>query len=246
MNKRAYVVEFLGLPGSGKSYIADHLKAALRERGLRAISPGATVTRRPAPIRVPLKFLLALIFSLRHPLRAWTVVDKIRRMRQESRGDYASATMNLLFVLGVYHRYRYRPVVLLFDQGFAQGLVTLLYGAGNRLRYGLLSWLPCPDMEIEVDASRELVGRRLASRGRPDGAPRQSRVEADSEAALQAALSRTEEAITAVKLTPWYSGIAALEQVSGEASGEKLAAQTGEIVDRIASAWETRESEGRG
>lgn len=238
MNKRAYVVEFLGLPGSGKSYIADHLKAALRERGLRAISPGATVTRRPAPIRVPLKFLLALIFSLRHPLRAWAVVDKIRRMHQESPGDYASATMNLLFVLGVYHRYRYRPVVLLFDQGFAQGLVTLVYAAHNRLRHGLLSWLPRPDMEVEVEARRELLTRRLASRGGPEGEARQSRVESSAEEGLQAGLSRTEAAITAVKLTPWYWGIPAMEYVSGEASGDKLATQVDEIVERIGSKWE--------
>ena len=247
--KSAFVVEFLGLPGSGKSYIADLIKGELRARGVRAISPGATVTRRPACIRVPLKFILALLFTALHPIRGWKAVDKIRRMRQASPGDYASALMNLLFVLGVYYRYRRRPVVLLFDQGFAQGLVTILYAADNRIRHGLLSWLPRPDMEVEVEASRELVAQRLGARGRPEGEARQSRVEAGGEVALQAALSRTVAAITTVKLTPWYWEIQAIEHVSGESSGPeseaRLAAHIDEIVDRIASAWETRDGDWR-
>ncbi|MFP4427408.1 MAG: hypothetical protein ACLFPP_13220, partial [Spirochaetaceae bacterium] len=71
-------------------------------------------------------------------------------------------------------------------------------------------------------------------RGAPGGEARQSRVEGSSEGALAASLARAEELMTTVKLTPWYWEIPAIEHVSGEASGQKLATEIEAIVDRVA------------
>jgi len=126
------VVEFIGLPGSGKSTIAHAVADLLRLRGAAVSEPtwrNDHASRQPS--RTLRKAALALAASARDPRRAGDVVQWIAESAQPTMRERMMLTLNALYVAEAASRCAQMPGIHIFDQGLLQQLWSLLYQAGN-------------------------------------------------------------------------------------------------------------------
>lgn len=209
----AIVIEFFGSPGSGKSYIAKLCEPMLLDADRSVKSPTASITRLPSGFRSAAKVFWAALFGLRHPVRAMMLVITVARLSQHSKRDLYSAVLNLLYLSGLRHRYARRAQIVLFDQGFAQALVSVLYAAKSDTIESLAALLPRPDMVVSVNASSEVALQRLTSRR-----TRQSRVETGGIEALQRA-KRCEEIVRGMD---WFKATRTHVTIENNGSQEEL------------------------
>jgi len=172
------VIEFVGLPGSGKSTIAKLVHENLAQKGMKVESPTYHVThelgggRRKAE-----KFVSAMTFILSSPGLAWSFLAFICSTKQARASDTAKLWLHMAFLAGVIRDRN--NCYLLLDQGPVQGCASVGYRAQvpvnwNRAlsileRGGLLA-----DVVIVVDTTPETALRRLSGR-----TIRQSRAEGD-------------------------------------------------------------------
>ncbi|MGD9704282.1 MAG: hypothetical protein AB7Q42_18535 [Acidimicrobiia bacterium] len=173
--RRSTIVEFSGIPGAGKSFLAHELAAALAADGqlvdepLSVVSPQLRTSRRA--IR---KLWLAALEALREPVAAAGIAVAIARSGQSTR-DLVHRVQNWLVVRALYRRSRSRPGTHVFDQGIVQELCSI--GYRGRWQACLEAAAPgrrdlAPDVIVRVATPVGTATRRLAARS---GA--QSRVE---------------------------------------------------------------------
>ncbi len=227
-SKRSLVIEFFGLPGSGKSYAALRVCSALRDRGVRVIMPIATITRAPLPIRIPIKSVLAFLFAVLHLPTAFRVMHGVRESRQRSLHDAVSVAFNVFFVLGVLRRYQHRRVVLVFDQGTVQAVVSVLYSARSRPPERLVSVLPPPDVLLHMTADHATIVDRLRSR-----TVRQSRVESD----VLSGIMRTQRRVRLIERSDWYAGVRCVIPLQGDLDEGHTGRAIETVTERILCEW---------
>ena len=191
---RGVLVEFIGLPGSGKSTIAHALADLLRDRGEPVSEPtwhNDHASRRP--MRALRKASLALSASMRDRARARELVDWVRNSRQPTTRETVKLVVNALYLAEATERCARAQGVHIFDQGLLQELWSVLY----RARQNENLERRCADQMVMcgarlnvviVDAPLGVLQRRLEAR--TQGASRLERHLRDSgpHAALQRAV----------------------------------------------------------
>jgi thymidylate kinase len=167
--RRGLVVELCGLPGAGKSTLADALISELGSRGhavrsgASTIAPTVRATRR---ILVKASFVLAE--TVAHPKFSAACIAAIARTRQPTFADLLRCSVQWIVTQRLLRAARRGPGVHVVDEGVLQVLWSIgLRGnpesvlhtvASSQVRAG-------PDLVIVVTAPLEVVGERLASRG---------------------------------------------------------------------------------
>lgn len=142
------IIELFGLPGSGKTALAEAMKAH-----------GAILI--PMPSRARLLFD-AGVFWLSHPLLACRLFIHIM-MRAPRDVRYALFVNGFLGYAARYRRARALSragAVAVLDQGFLQLLISL-----GELPLALLESLPKPDLLVAVEADVSVREARMAARG---------------------------------------------------------------------------------
>lgn len=180
-----YVVEFCGLPGSGKSRLARTVVARLRLRGvpttdvMARLGPDAT-----RPTRIARK-LGAVGRGMIEPGSAALVAQIALRSGQDDLRDRIARPANLLVVRHAIRDAHRRPGVHVFDQGPRQEWWSAALRANRERVLGMAASDPAEtaDLLVRVDAPVELLADRLAAR-----ATRQSRLEAVDSSRLRAEL----------------------------------------------------------
>lgn len=179
------IVEFSGIPGAGKSYLARHLADALVSAGtsvdepLLLVSPHLGWSRRGFR-----KLRLAALETIGHPVSSARLVVAVAGSGQSPR-DFVHRSQNWLVVRSLVRRCRRRPGVHIFEQGIVQELCSIGY---------LGRWHAClevaapgrddlaPDVIVRVTVPCAVAKQRLAARG-----GHQSRIEVlDDQAQTQA------------------------------------------------------------
>jgi hypothetical protein len=188
------VVEFVGLPGVGKSHATRLVAAGLAAVGTPARSSALRINHELGRSRrVLLKAGMCAVEALGRPRRAARVGRALIRSGQQSRVDVLRLLYNWLFLVGLLRRARTRPVVELMDEGIYQLLWSIGFAGDERVirdnsstfLEGPPSAMPMPDVVVVVEAPLELIQARLASRK-----SRAGRVDRMDDAERQAALLR--------------------------------------------------------
>ena len=122
-------VEFLGLPGCGKSYFSHKVADALRGEGYKIIEPSWELDHIYGRWgRAMKKSIMALLFTLKCPKIA-KEIKRIIRNCGISRLDGSRFERNILYK--AYLLTQRRKVILFFDEGLSQAAVSLSINGGK-------------------------------------------------------------------------------------------------------------------
>lgn len=180
------IVELVGLPGAGKTKLAEALEAR-----------GATVVRGGSPIRL---LMNTLLFACKHPFLSLSLTASL--FRHAPAGMRYSLYMNGYLVSASKweqaQRLSRRGKTAVIDQGHMQLIVSL-----PSLPQRLISRLPKPDILAVVDAPAAVRGKRMQERGRIPritlGEREMLRWERSAEAALARAMPSLRRCVAEVR-----------------------------------------------
>jgi hypothetical protein len=172
---RSVVVEFVGVPGAGKSTLAERAAAQLRALGVPVHLHAHPAAPDPAPrsrlekyLRYT-KYLPAFVaVGCRHPAFAARTTSCVLRSGQRSLWDAAKVLHNLFRMTRLLRRCRRRHGVHLVDQGVLQSLWAVAYSAGSSRPDTLprlaSAFVALPDVAVVVKAPAPVLRGRLVER----------------------------------------------------------------------------------
>jgi len=166
------LIEFLGLPGCGKSTLSRLVADLLMEQ--RVVVEETTYNldhRRRKLGRQRAKLTHVVSFVARNPRSAFGNLVAIAVTQQASLADMRKVSLNWLYILSVAARRRSPTAVTILDQGIGQAMWSIGFAAQ---RASWLDLLPTkvqqatamPDLVVHVRADFATIGDRLAARKR--------------------------------------------------------------------------------
>ncbi len=167
--KGSLIVEFVGLPGVGKSTLSRRTAATIASDHPRVTEPISRIENRSGPSRILSKGRYAAEHTLRHPRTAIDGLRTIRETEQPTTIDFVRVVFNFQYVAGVVTRGRSTAGITLLDQGPYQALWSI--GLRSPVDWSdlfdrfenPLSRI-APDLVVLVEADTETIADRLRSR----------------------------------------------------------------------------------
>jgi hypothetical protein len=166
------LIEFFGLPGSGKSTISRLVADLLLKRGLAVEEITYNLDHgRSHAERLLVKLSHLLRYAAAHPRCAFSGLVAVAVTRQASLHDLCKSVFNWMFIASLASRKRSSNSITLLDQGIAQALWSVGFAARREASLDLL-WAEAkraalrPDLVICVRADFQTIGDRLAARER--------------------------------------------------------------------------------
>jgi broad-specificity NMP kinase len=170
-------VEFLGLPGAGKSGVSRRVGEILQGEGIRVVETAYELTHRSgvAARRFRKSAFIAREIVLR-PMDSARSARAIVATKQNTTSDLVGAVSNWLLVSNLLRDDGRVPAIHLLDEGIFQALWSVGFGAAvddlTLVSQAVGTAFPVPDVVVIVNASLATVEQRLRCRGM-----RQSRLE---------------------------------------------------------------------
>jgi len=164
------LVEFFGLPGSGKSTMSRCVADFVRTHGLYVDETTYEIDHRHRAVaRWALKATRILLFAVAHPSRALSGFAAVLSTDQSTWTDLGKSLFNWLFVMSIASRKRLHGRVTILDQGLAQALWSVDFAARQRACFDrMLASVQQPaikpDLVIYVRTNLRSVGSRLSAR----------------------------------------------------------------------------------
>ncbi len=162
------VIEFLGVPGVGKTTLARRLAADLQTHGYRAAFVGMD---SPAELGRWAKLLRHLgeiaPYLIAEPRQAWRALALLRHFPQPGLAASLSQLRYWLRTMALARRWAGAAEVAILDQGYFQGLFSWALPCGDldpRVLAAALEVMPRPQLLVVVTASTEVVRARLRGR----------------------------------------------------------------------------------
>jgi energy-coupling factor transporter ATP-binding protein EcfA2 len=199
------VVEFVGMPGSGKSTIAHAAAGLLRADGHEVSEPTWTIDRLPsANDRRLSKLRVAAIEGLSRPGSTLAGAGAVLATSQSNPAGYPSGIVNWTYLAGLYRNAARHPGITLFDQGVLQAIWSVVYGSESRRGLAVESWvtlarerLTAESLAVFVEADDATIRSRLARRS--ESRSRLGASMARSEAEAERAIARGRDALDYVE-----------------------------------------------
>lgn len=166
------LIEFFGLPGSGKSTLSRHVASLLRARGHHVVETTYNLDHCSQGIgRLWAKSGHVARYTMINPYRAASDLAGVVASHQTATADLAKSAFNWMFISALASHPRSPDRVTLLDQGLAQAMWSIALAARRKSWLRLVSSEPsrralCPDMIIHIRAALPTIGERLASRKR--------------------------------------------------------------------------------
>jgi thymidylate kinase len=169
MKREWAVIEFVGLPGSGKSTLSRRVAEILQGQGLRVEQPTYVVDHEMQTWeRYLRKFWLVSTEVILHPLQAIGSVRAILGTRQASASDFVGVTTNWLFMSSLLRRAELREGVHIFDEGLINALWSIGFSASSggtsRILGALAGQRMTPVVTVLIEADIATVKNRLVQR----------------------------------------------------------------------------------
>ena len=140
--RRSAVIEFIGLPGVGKSTLSHRVAEMLQQRGWRVEQPTYSVDHEMRTWeRLLLKLQRVSAEAIFHPAGAVRSVRAILATGQASAADFISVTVNWLFMSSLLRKADRRTGVHIFDEGPLNALWSIAFSAGSASTAGILGEL---------------------------------------------------------------------------------------------------------
>lgn len=169
MARRSLTVEFLGLPGAGKSGVSRRVAELIEGQGIRVVETAYELTHRTG---VGARRLIKTAHIARELARA--PIDSARTTRaiiatkQRKTSDLVGAVSNWLFVSNLLRGPGGPSAIQLLDEGLFQALWSVGFGAEvddlPSVARALGPSSPIPDVVVIVNANLATVETRLRSR----------------------------------------------------------------------------------
>jgi hypothetical protein len=166
------LIEFFGLPGTGKSTMSRVVVDLVLKRGLVVDEITYDLDHR----RPPIERLLAKIAHLAryfaaHPCRGLSDLVRIAATRQATLLDLAKSIFNWMFIASIAAQKRSPHRIVILDQGVAQAMWSIGFAAQDEKSLEKLvtearGAAPRPDLIVHVRAKWQTIGDRLATRER--------------------------------------------------------------------------------
>lgn len=151
MDKDANIlVEFVGLPASGKTTIAERL--CLQNENFKNITPQRAkfkVKRKETILR----HFSALNYLVKNPVFSYRLLSIIRNSEQISIDDIRATYVNLLYKLNIYRKVTSEHINVM-DEGLLHALMSIVITAKNREK--LVEKLK-QDFRINIKADRWII-----------------------------------------------------------------------------------------
>lgn len=169
------ILDFYGMPGSGKSTISHMLAEQIREKGYSVIEPSWTLDNKESSIkRILKKLLLAVAYEICHPL----VIKKTMGCAG-SNGTSAKQQFKLWVNLAYTMNYESRKKgadFMIMDEGIAQGIVSLFTGASeleydkcySYLKNKIYSTITFVYINIDTETALQRLEKRGTKKSRVD------------------------------------------------------------------------------
>lgn len=169
MVRGGLLVEFLGLPGVGKSTISHQVAEILRKEGISVAEPTYVLAHKTRThTRILKKSAHAIWGTLCRPSRACLLASVVVASRQRSIGDSARTLFNCLFLSSLMRRCEQAGGIYLFDQGMFQALWSIGFHADDRAfvnsLHKLCNVILLPAVIVLVEAPVESIKQRLTGR----------------------------------------------------------------------------------
>jgi hypothetical protein len=192
------LIEFFGLPGSGKSTLSRRVGQLLRAQGLGVDEATYDLDHRRRRLeRLLAKSTCLARYAAADPRHALRDLVRVASTRQATPLDLGKSIFNWMFISSLVSRERSPARIVLLDQGIAQAVWSVAYAARRECWLDLLpadggAVAHKPDLIIQVRADFRTVGDRLTVRE-----VRASRMDAlgRDQRALQRAAARGEAVI---------------------------------------------------
>ena len=166
------LIEFLGLPGCGKSTLSRSLADLMVEQRFVVDETTYDLDHRRRKLgRQCAKLAYLFPFAARNPNRVLSNLLAIARTRQSSLADLRRAGFNWVFILSVVARKQSPSIIRVLDQGIAQAIWSIGFAAQSGSWLELLSTrnkqaAAMPDLVVRVRADFATIGDRLGARKR--------------------------------------------------------------------------------
>jgi len=164
------LVEFFGIPGTGKTTLARAVVEELRTRGVRVAEANLPIMVEHSGISAMRRAALAGGFALREPTLAMRSLSEVMASRQRRLNDLRAVALNWLSKCELMRRAVQGPGIQVSDEGLLHAVWSIAYSArdatvlGGSVVEAIRYLLPAVWLVVMVDAADEESAERLRRR----------------------------------------------------------------------------------
>lgn len=193
------IVEFFGMPGSGKTYLAEKLSTVLKGKGLRISDRSLSLAKTNFITRMSVKLALVLWCMPGNIGAVRAIMSAVMAYKPAGLVKSVKLTYNWLYLLALIQSESRQHDVIVLDQGLGQAIWSMLFHGhgrpdakpeGNLFTTILGILRPSSVGIIHVHASHDLIRRRVCER-----ANGRSPLDREMQASWRRAVSVSEESM---------------------------------------------------
>lgn len=162
------IIEFFGLPGSGKSILAQNLAIELEKNNVSYYNIVYNVSHKSKAYRIIYKFFILLKELLKSPHKFFKQISIIYNTRQKNLKDLIKVIINWFFITNIIKENianKDRKGYVILDQGVIQAIWSINFNSDREVDYHeILKYTDIPDYMVIVTANEENINKRLLAR----------------------------------------------------------------------------------
>jgi adenylate kinase family enzyme len=160
------IVEFIGLPASGKSTLVKHVLTNEASRDFVICNPFIDIYGHSWLKRNVNKAKEIFIYSFSNITKAFKLLKLISASEQRSLKDFLRVSFNFLYFFVLYDKYSESKDIILFDEGFLHNIWAVIYSSRDKQAVldKVFTFNNLPDILIKVDCSNQIILERLLQR----------------------------------------------------------------------------------
>lgn len=161
------IVEFVGLPGSGKTTIAKEIYDRGNIAGNTVDYPLYIFYKKSWISRNVSKLLNIFFFAVVNPLVFLTIIKMVVTSGQKRPSDYFRLSLNSVYIISIIKKFSTSENIVLFDEGILHHGWAIKLGAKKSVDFEKYLRICGPDsIIIHVFCDKEVVKERMINRGK--------------------------------------------------------------------------------